>query len=528
MEDLLFKLRNDIITYKEDNGIVYGYFNQKAMDYFFFYRAKINSHDFSDKSPYEEDIYKRVIQFDDISVQEHNMPHIVLQDGEFVSEGDVLFDLGLKYYDSYFKENYISDYNTLLYYNVIIFSKYSGYYSSFIHDDTRFGVNMGNTIKDGDLLFSIRPADGPSYIENDIKDVKFDFNMIPRPLLENSWGLCDFKVKSIISANYSYVNKGDDILVVSQSDNYDYYLKSSYNGLLVFSKYLSVLKKGTLICNIYPDVASLKQKFPFIVKVTKDDFTKKAVVNCEMTGKFNWMGTSGFFMGYDIYFNFENVGGKSFLIMEFDMKSIKIDKLCALHLLLDNGYVISLSPASNPIKSNGNYICKFPLSKADMDELEKNKFIKWRITNGEGITLKDGNNICCRDDKDTTNITTELSYEVFQDLIIKFSEKVNENITTDEKEEVENSQKSCYVYLMIDTTNYFYKIGISNRPKYREHTLQSDKPTIELVCAKEYPSRDIAEAIEAALHKVYASKRIRGEWFNLDDTDIDIIKQTLK
>jgi hypothetical protein len=214
--------------------------------------------------------------------------------------------------------------------------------------------------------------------------------------------------------------------------------------------------------------------------------------------------------------------------MEFDMKSIKIDKLCALHLLLDNGYVISLSPASNPIKSNGNYICKFPLSKADMDELEKNKFIKWRITNGEGITLKDGNNICCRDDKDTTNITTELSYEVFQDLIIKFSEKVNENITTDEKEEVENSQKSCYVYLMIDTTNYFYKIGISNRPKYREHTLQSDKPTIELVCAKEYPSRDIAEAIEAALHKVYASKRIRGEWFNLDDTDIDIIKQTLK
>jgi hypothetical protein len=77
---------------------------------------------------------------------------------------------------------------------------------------------------------------------------------------------------------------------------------------------------------------------------------------------------------------------------------------------------------------------------------------------------------------------------------------------------------------MIDTINNFHKIGISNNPKYREHTLQSDKPTIELLCAKEYPSRDIATAIESSLHKVYAPKRIRGEWFNLNEKDTkDII-----
>ena len=81
---------------------------------------------------------------------------------------------------------------------------------------------------------------------------------------------------------------------------------------------------------------------------------------------------------------------------------------------------------------------------------------------------------------------------------------------------------------MIDTTNNFHKIGISNNPRYREHTLQSDKPTIELLCAKEYPSRIIAESIEAALHKAYANKRIRGEWFNLEPVDIEEIKQTLK
>ncbi|MCR5131426.1 MAG: GIY-YIG nuclease family protein [Prevotella sp.] len=34
--------------------------------------------------------------------------------------------------------------------------------------------------------------------------------------------------------------------------------------------------------------------------------------------------------------------------------------------------------------------------------------------------------------------------------------------------------------------------------------------------------------MEASLHRVYASKRIRGEWFNLDIKDIEDIKQTLK
>ena len=85
----------------------------------------------------------------------------------------------------------------------------------------------------------------------------------------------------------------------------------------------------------------------------------------------------------------------------------------------------------------------------------------------------------------------------------------------------DSCMRKCYVYLMIDTTNNFYKIGISNNPRYREHTLQSDKPTIELICAKEYPTRAIAEAIESALHRVYGNKRIRGEWFNLDSSDVE-------
>lgn len=80
---------------------------------------------------------------------------------------------------------------------------------------------------------------------------------------------------------------------------------------------------------------------------------------------------------------------------------------------------------------------------------------------------------------------------------------------------------------MNDTSTGYYKIGMSNNPEYRETTLQSQKPTIVKICHKRYPSRRIAKAIEAALHKVYESKRIRGEWFSLKERDIWEVKQTL-
>ena len=89
----------------------------------------------------------------------------------------------------------------------------------------------------------------------------------------------------------------------------------------------------------------------------------------------------------------------------------------------------------------------------------------------------------------------------------------------------ETKESSCYVYLMKDESNGYHKIGISNKPEYRERTLQSEKPTIVLLCAKEYPTRIIAEAIESALHKAFGEKRLRGEWFALDEKDVlDIIK----
>jgi hypothetical protein len=97
----------------------------------------------------------------------------------------------------------------------------------------------------------------------------------------------------------------------------------------------------------------------------------------------------------------------------------------------------------------------------------------------------------------------------------------------DKKDEPTWKESSCFVYLMKDESNGFYKIGISNKPEYRERTLQSEKPTIVLLKSKEFPTRTIAEAIESALHKAYGEKRLRGEWFELDGKDVENIVVTL-
>lgn len=108
--------------------------------------------------------------------------------------------------------------------------------------------------------------------------------------------------------------------------------------------------------------------------------------------------------------------------------------------------------------------------------------------------------------------------------VLELISKVDETkiISIQEKESDE-----CYVYLMLDTKNLLYKIEISNLPEWREKTLQSEKPSIKLVAAKKFVNRRIAANFEKALHDSYSHKRKRGEWFQLDQEDIDEIRITL-
>ena len=111
--------------------------------------------------------------------------------------------------------------------------------------------------------------------------------------------------------------------------------------------------------------------------------------------------------------------------------------------------------------------------------------------------------------------------------IIEAAEK-NKKQRTQHETEPQNENESCWVYLMHDLANNAYKIGISNNPEYRERTLQSEKPTIEKVAARQFPTRAIAKAFESSLHKVYAMRHMRGEWFMLEPNEVEDVKKALE
>lgn len=77
----------------------------------------------------------------------------------------------------------------------------------------------------------------------------------------------------------------------------------------------------------------------------------------------------------------------------------------------------------------------------------------------------------------------------------------------------QNKQTS---YILKDKNTGYYKIGKSVNPLKREKTLQSEKPTLILV-------KKFKFNWESDLHDKYKSQRIRGEWFNLNKTQLKYI-----
>jgi ribosomal protein L16 Arg81 hydroxylase len=107
-------------------------------------------------------------------------------------------------------------------------------------------------------------------------------------------------------------------------------------------------------------------------------------------------------------------------------------------------------------------------------------------------------------------------------------EKENDIAEEDEyisiiKENRKFKTKKTAIYLMYDEHTKYYKIGRSLNPTKREKTLQSEKPSIVL----KYSFSGVIDD-ESALHDKFKDKRIRGEWFNLDELDIDYIIKYFK
>lgn len=333
--------------------------------------------------------------------------------------------------------------------------------------------------------------------------------------------------------DYMYVTKSQPLIYFKKSrfdPSIAFAIFASDDGYIVFDNYYHLF-------TIYKSMEALKKvQFPNRIECGVDDFTKEPFIKAVMYGG----EELGFPLG-KIIIRIEYTNNKHRLIVNYNSSDLRIASKDTLHLLLEDGTILTFSNFTRPIKNAGignSMITSTIMTVQDIKSLATNKLVKWNLINDEGIVVVEGtlpfyfHNYSDLKSDIYKNMEQEIIQDFFASYMSLYDEiRDDEDYREDdesENEDITRSSSICYIYLMVDTTNNFHKIGISNNPKYREHTLQSEKPTIELLCAKEYPSRTIAEAFESALHRVYASKRIRGEWFNLDASDIEEIKQTLK
>lgn len=107
---------------------------------------------------------------------------------------------------------------------------------------------------------------------------------------------------------------------------------------------------------------------------------------------------------------------------------------------------------------------------------------------------------------------------------IGFSPYMPENQTRNAEEQSlsENPLKTGFVYLMRNRRNGYTKIGWSKDPKFRERTLQSQEPEIELIGKWPGTFKD-----ELVWQIRFSAKRIRGEWFDLSGKDIELLRRAM-
>lgn len=101
-------------------------------------------------------------------------------------------------------------------------------------------------------------------------------------------------------------------------------------------------------------------------------------------------------------------------------------------------------------------------------------------------------------------------------------EEINNNNSSNN-----SASKPSSVYLMFNPLNNTYKIGKANDVYKRLRTFQTGTPDIQLVTYKTYASEKQAFQMENMLHRQYEDSNYKKEWFNLNEEDVEFIKQTL-
>lgn len=167
--------------------------------------------------------------------------------------------------------------------------------------------------------------------------------------------------------------------------------------------------------------------------------------------------------------------------------------------------------------------------------------IRWRWRNGPFAGTHDIVMALVRWDKrsDTNefNDAVKCQLESFADtlkgLIASINDDLVNEIRNDVKESMERRVKfdleqvslfraHCeledrYVYLFRHS-NGLTKIGLSKDPRKREKTLQAEDPRLHMLAYRKGGSD-----LETRLHKIFADRRFRGEWFQLSQKDVEWI-----
>lgn len=231
---------DDILTYKKEGDVVYGYLNQSALDAFLYNRAKANTNNFQSDFKWRSQEGKRVVTLHDITKNDHSVYFFPIIDGEYVEKRNLVLAVGLNslYFSVYCNENRISLYDTLLYRGVNLYSEYSGFFTNKVKRYEFDYCNFSNTIKDGDLLFTIKLGTKPKEIDTSTIEVKFSHNLLSRDFLDSVPNLSDITFKDWLVEDQTMVNKGDDIIEVTEftsfsSPKFSTTIKAPIKGVLI-------------------------------------------------------------------------------------------------------------------------------------------------------------------------------------------------------------------------------------------------------------------------------------------------------
>lgn len=288
------------------------------------------------------------------------------------------------------------------------------------------------------------------------------------------------------------------------------------------------------------DDKRIEQRFINKPNLIIDDFTNTTIIKWHrVSSRFeisHGIKTKSDNFITDFLFSFNYIDNNDYIVFHFDPKQIKPKQFDKVLFLFENGEQIQFELTENTVSSKNRLnekILEYKglITKTELELFANSNFKKWKISlvsdKREILGGETGG-----DDFYPTKNNIQIVIKKFASEYIDLVKNTIPNYKPTELKQVEPKKETitdfCFVYLMHDTSNGYYKIGISNSPEYRERTLQSEKPTIEMIASKKFPIRKIAESIEKALHSAYSEKRLRGEWFKLNDNDVEHIKETLK